>query len=117
MKPPIQILAKIAEQAHNVNNVWTKEVGNDTRPEWHTLSQEDKEHYIHAVANAIDSKLESPQEAHKQWSTWMLAQGWEFGEQYDREGKKHPNLRPYDQLPETEKVKDILFIAVCKPFY
>lgn len=116
MKPPIQILAKIAEQAHAVNNVWTKEVGNETRPEWNTLSQEDKEHYIHAVSNAIDSKLYSPAEAHKQWSTWMLAQGWEHGE-YNRDEKKHPNLIPFEQLPESEKVKDILFIAVCKPFY
>ena len=37
---------------------------------------------------------------------------WSYGEVKDAEAKTHPCLIPYDQLPEFQKAKDKLFVAI-----
>lgn len=40
--------------------------------------------------------------------------GWVFGEIKDADAKTHPCIVPYDELPEFQKKKDHLFIAIVK---
>jgi adenylate cyclase len=44
-------------------------------------------------------------EVHLAWMRAKLAQGWKPGP-LDREARTHPDLVPYDQLPERSKVLD-----------
>lgn len=44
--------------------------------------------------------------SHDNWAKVRIAQGWTWGEERDDVNKKHPDLVPYSELPESEKVYD-----------
>jgi ryanodine receptor 2 len=44
--------------------------------------------------------------AHDVWAQQRLSDGWIWGSERNDASKKHPNLVPYDQLPESEKNYD-----------
>ena len=56
----------------------------------------------------------SPEELHGSWMQAYYAMGWEHGDEYARETKKHPDLVPYAQLGQLEQDKDAVFIALCE---
>lgn len=43
---------------------------------------------------------------HEVWAKARIDEGWTYGEKRDDIHKKHPCLRPYDELPEEEKEYD-----------
>ena len=43
---------------------------------------------------------------HEVWSANRIKDGWVYGEKRDDEGKTHPCLVDYDELPESEKEYD-----------
>jgi hypothetical protein len=44
--------------------------------------------------------------AHEIWARKRTSEGWTWGPERNDAAKKHPNLVPYDQLPEEEKEYD-----------
>ena len=56
----------------------------------------------------------SPEELHGSWMQAYFANGWVYGEIYDREKRVHPDLVPYAQLGQLEKDKDAVFVALCE---
>lgn len=56
----------------------------------------DREKIVDAVA----------ENAYEVWARQRMDAGWTYGETRDNEAKKHPMLRPYDELPESEKAYD-----------
>lgn len=40
---------------------------------------------------------------HATWAEGLMKDGWRYGPRKDERRKRHPNLVPYDQLPESEK--------------
>jgi ryanodine receptor 2 len=48
------------------------------------------------------------QNTHEVWARQRTAQGWTFGPQRDDAKKQHPDLIPYDELPDGEKEFDRL---------
>ena len=43
---------------------------------------------------------------HDIWARQRIAEGWTYGPERDDGGKKHPDLVPYSDLPESEKEYD-----------
>lgn len=43
---------------------------------------------------------------HDHWAMKRIADGWTHGPHRDDAARKHPDLVPYDELPETEKEYD-----------
>jgi hypothetical protein len=43
---------------------------------------------------------------HEHWAKQRMAEGWTYGPKRDDARKEHPDLVPYDQLPEAEKAYD-----------
>ena len=43
---------------------------------------------------------------HDHWSRKRLDEGWRYGATRNDQKKEHPDLVPYDQLPESEKEYD-----------
>lgn len=63
------------------------------------------------------SKVELPQElaelqerlaenAHDVWARQRMAEGWSYGPQRNDAARQHPDLVPYQDLPESEKEYD-----------
>lgn len=44
--------------------------------------------------------------AHDNWARLRIAEGWKFGPERNDSRREHPNLVPFDQLPESEKEYD-----------
>ena len=71
--------------------------------------------YIPQPIDTSDVKLPKELEAlvermarnvHEVWAETRMKQGWTYGEQRNDEGKTHPCLIPYEELPESEKEYD-----------
>ncbi len=62
--------------------------------------------------NGLSFFLQSPnraaEENHDNWMKLRLADGWKYGSVKDEGKKEHPDLVPYDELPEVEKMKDTM---------
>jgi ryanodine receptor 2 len=43
---------------------------------------------------------------HDIWAQQRMSEGWTYGPERDDEAKKHPDLIPYANLPESEKEYD-----------
>ncbi len=46
------------------------------------------------------------QNAHDIWARQRLSEGWRYGPRRNDATKEHPDLIPYDELPESEKEYD-----------
>ena len=44
--------------------------------------------------------------AHDNWAMLRMSEGWTWGNQRDDDAKKHPDLIPYGDLPDSEKEYD-----------
>lgn len=44
---------------------------------------------------------------HEVWAQQRMKDGWTYGEMRDADRKTHPDLVPYEELPDSEKVYDI----------
>jgi hypothetical protein len=84
------------------------------RPYWDGRDKAFQESFIKAVEEECQDKPHlSPEESHKRWMEDHLKMGWKYGECYDRDAKTHPDLVPYDELPQWEKDKDEVFLVLC----
>lgn len=46
------------------------------------------------------------QNNHDHWARKRIEEGWRYGARRNDNEKEHPDLLPYDQLPESEKEYD-----------
>jgi len=49
----------------------------------------------------------TPEQNHDNWVRMKISQGWKYGKSKDFAMKTHPDLLPFDALPEIERKKDI----------
>ena len=69
---------------------------------------------VASVAAALADPERTPEQNHQGWYERLIADGWQRGPTKDETAKTHPDLVPFDQLPEHEKQKDRLFIAIVR---
>lgn len=79
-------------------------------PPWHMAPDWQRESAVDGVRGALLGR--TPQEAHQGWMDHKIAAGWVYGPTKSEAAMTHPCLVPYDDLPEDQKVKDHLFLAV-----
>ena len=81
---------------------------------WEEREQSFRDQFLKVVDRQCgDQRSESPEELHGSWMQAYFAMGWEYGDEYDRENKIHPDLVPYAQLGQLERDKDAVFVALC----
>jgi len=106
---------EIARIAHAANSALRSELGQEVTA-WEELDLKRQAGVVAGVASIRerlkDGYAPSPEESHARWMGSMAAQGWRQGENQNAEKKTHPNMVPYAQLPESERRKDALFIAI-----
>jgi hypothetical protein len=61
---------------------------------------------IRLPADLLELTEKLAENAHDHWARQRLSEGWTWGSRRDDEKKKHPDLVPYAELPESEKDYD-----------
>lgn len=103
----------IARACHEANRAWcllhndTSQVAYDDAPE------NIKESARSGVTMALTA---TPEEQHKAWCDFKIADGWTYGGVKDGTAKTHPCLVPYGDLPPEQKKKDAIYIGVVRAF-
>jgi len=101
----------IAQVCHEANRAF-QHITRDPAPSppWEDAPEWQRKSAAEGVLAALEGR--SPEEQHQSWVTSKLADGWVYGPVKNGEAKTHPSLVPYWDLPEHEKRKDVLFLAV-----
>jgi hypothetical protein len=105
-------ITRIAEAAHEMNRLFCEATGDFTQRHWPDAPEWQKEAAIAGVQDALGSA--SPEQQHIAWCNEKIAAGWKWGPEKDPEKKEHPCLVSYADLPEPERRKDALYVAVVR---
>ena len=105
---------KIAEICHETNKAYCEAVGDYSQVHWDQAPDWQKESAIAGVNFYVNNMLANPIDMHASWMKKKIEDGWKWGAVKDPEKKEHPCIVPYENLPEEQRVKDTLFIAVIR---
>ena len=115
MTPETQYLHElIARMAHQVNKAYCEAIGDSSQPEWLRAPQWQRDSAMNGVKYHLGNPGASPADSHNNWLAEKIKDGWVYGAEKDPTNKLHPCIRPYDELPIEQRVKDHLFIAVVR---
>lgn len=106
---------QIAHVVHDANRALQIEQADPTIPvsaRWEDLDAETKASAVDGVVAVHDGS--SPEQMHDNWTRFKVAHGWTLGPVKDEATKRHPLLIPYADLPESQQVKDHLFVAIVR---
>lgn len=105
----------IASVAHAAHVALCEALGDDKLPAWDdpNLPQVVRHFAMDSVRLQIANPGMKPSERHGRWVEKRKAEGWTLGPK-DLEAKTHPTLRPYDELPESQRAKGRLFTAIVE---
>lgn len=104
----------IAEFVHETLSVWARQRGMPDYPNWADAEDWMRASTIESVEHVLNNPRAAPGAQHVQWMEQKQRDGWTFGDKKDAEAKTHPMLVPFSELPEDERAKDAIIIAVVQ---
>lgn len=104
-------ISDIAGACYEVDRALCQHNGDYTSRPWDEASAWQVEAACHGVAALLQDTTLTPAEQHELWMQHKLDNGWSWGPNKDENLKQHPCILPYDQLPEHQRLKDVLFQA------
>src|SRR5262245_4411645 len=111
----IGVLAEVAARtAHEVNRAYCLGLGDYSQLSWDAVPDWQKDSVRRGVQFIIDNPDTVPSVQHDAWLEVKRAEGWKYGPVKDAGVKEHPCFLPYDELPEAQKMKDVIFGAVVR---
>lgn len=105
-------IEQIAKACHQANKAWCEANGDHTQKDWDAAELWQRESTVKGVQFRIDNPNAPASAQHDAWACQKFADGWSYGEVKDAEKKTHPCLVAFDKLPEFQRKKDSLFVAI-----
>lgn len=105
---------QIARVCHETNRAYCATLGDWSQPQWEMAPQWQRESAIKGVRAVEDGAVKEPEDSHRSWLKEKEETGWKYGPVKDPEAKTHPCMVAYASLPENQRVKDHLFLAVVR---
>lgn len=110
-------ITSVACICYEINRVY-RELNKDySQKNWDKASDKIILSTIDWVAFYKEHPEATPKGSHESWLEHKIKEGWIEGIFEDEELKTHPALVPYDELPEEQKFKDIIFKTVCDAIF
>ena len=106
----------IAKVIHQANKAYCETLNDTSQVNWHNAPQWQKDSVIQGVQYHLDNPNLTAEESHNNWLKVKENDGWSYGEVKDLENKKHPCMKPYDDLPVAMKRKNLLFKQIVEAF-
>ena len=107
----IEELTKTLYEATRLEAEWSHRTIVPER--WEQRDEKFRKQMIELIGRYMEmEKLPTPEEAHNSWMESYFKMGWKYGEKRDPILKTHPDLVPYDNLPQDEKDKDAIFLIL-----
>lgn len=104
----------IARICHEANRAYCHAHHDNTQLPWPVAPDWVHESAIKGVHFAQQNPNSTAEDQHRAWSDDKIAQGWRFGRVKDADRKEHPCLVEYAELPEFQRKKDELFLAIVR---
>lgn len=104
----------IAKVVYQANKTFCETNFDFSHMDWNDAPDGVKCSYVRGVVEVINNPNITPEELHEAWKKEKTGQGWVLGENKNPDKKTHPCLTNYRDIPEFEKRKDNLFIAIVK---
>lgn len=105
-------LLGIARVCHETIRAYCMTLNDRSQPVWDNTSDWQKESTIQGVQFRLNNPSSTPAEQHEAWVQDKVDAGWTHGPRKDVAKKQHPNICAYEELPEAQKIKDLLFQAI-----
>jgi hypothetical protein len=102
----------VGRAVHEVNRAYCISVGDTSQVSWEEAPQWQRDSVLPQVLAVLNGA--TPKKLHDMWMQHKKQSGWKYGPVKDAEKKEHPCMMPYNDLPEIEKVKDMLFHSTVK---
>lgn len=100
-----------ARLAHEANRVYCELLGDMSQPKWDDAPLWQKQSALTGV-EFMWSGEKTPEDAHNNWMSEKLRDGWRYGPVKIPVIKEHPCILPYADLPAGQKVKDYIFRSI-----
>jgi hypothetical protein len=82
---------------------------------WEDLTDFQKNSAAKAVAKIYSEPQRTPKELHELWMEPLIENGWTYGE-FSVDNKQHPSLLPFEELIESEILKDYIWSHLTEAF-
>lgn len=105
---------EIARVAHEANRAYCLTIGDDSHAPWDAAPQWQKDSALAGVKFHAENPDAEPSGSHESWLEVKRADGWTYGAKKDPVKREHPCFVPFDELPEDQKMKDLLFLSVVR---
>ena len=107
-------IEEIARVCHEANKAYCKSIGDFSQKSWSEAEEWQRESAIQGVRFILDNLNAPACATHDSWLKEKLESGWKYGPIKDPDKKEHPCCVDYEDLPDKEKKKDYLFMAIVK---
>ena len=106
-----ETITELVYESARLEAIWSKR---SIVPEkWQDRDEKFRNQMIDIVEKYLTmEQLPTPEEAHNSWNEAYLKMGWVWGEKRDTDKKTHPDLLAFYDLPQDERDKDAIFLAL-----
>lgn len=103
---------RIARVVHEANRAYCAALGDFSQLPWDEAPAWQRDSAVNGVKFVLANPHEGPDANHQNWLRQKLREGWKYGPVKDPEKLEHPCMVAFEQLPEEQQVKDVLFRSV-----
>lgn len=115
--PPTRAaMVAAAKAAHEANRAYCEGIGDTSQAPWEAAPEWQRESCLAGVAGIVYFGND-PRDSHGAWLLKKHLGGWVYGEVKDPVAKTHPCMVDFDDLPEAQRFKEYLFVAVIRAVF
>jgi len=101
-----------ARAAHEANRAYCLALGDESQVPWEEAPDWQVASCLAGVLGVMAGN--GPEQSHACWLKEKEAYGWVYGPVKNVEKKTHPCMVPYEDLPPSQKSKDLIFVSTVR---